>query len=70
MYISIDTEGQDCELQDELDIEENGHDPGITSVSAFRKYLYSIFFDEVERTALVGGTIAQAMRHDRQYQKH
>ena len=27
-------------------------------------------FDEVERTALVGGTIAQTMRHDRQYQGH
>lgn len=46
MYISIDTVGQDRELQDDLNIEEKDHDPGITSVSAdnaFRKYLYSNF---------------------------
>jgi hypothetical protein len=35
MYIAIDTVGQDRELQDELNIEENDHDPGMTSVSAF-----------------------------------
>jgi hypothetical protein len=36
MYIAIGMVGQDRELQDELSIEENNHDPGMTSVNAFK----------------------------------
>ena len=43
----IDTVGQDRELQDELNTEENDHDPGIKSVSAF-KVQRDIYLNEVE----------------------
>jgi hypothetical protein len=47
MYIAIDTVGQDRELKDdELNIEENDHDPGMTSVGTLEG-LYPICFDEV-----------------------
>ena len=36
MYIVVDTVEQDRELQDELNTEENDHDPGMKSVSAFK----------------------------------
>ena len=36
----VHTVGQDRELQDELSIEENDHDRGMASVSAFKVFIY------------------------------